>query len=453
MRTGPVAAWLLEQECRALLARLGLVRPFALHETMLPAASLHPAAQVAIENFLLAGRRELRGRIWDYLGWLRNGGRNAQPAELQRRFTAVRWRFNDLLSQFDLFQQAITQRSESGIGVWLSGLDVAAADALAVSGQPFEPPSIICYLERGPGAAIRRARTRLPGGDRSPVALVRIPRERIVGHGIASSLVHEVGHQAAALLGLVESLTLELNRVGPRSAPRRVAWAFWTRWISEVVADLWSVGKLGISSTLGLVGVVSLPRVFVFRLNVDDPHPFPWIRVQLSCAIGNALYPHRQWAELASLWSELYPLPPLDDQRRRLIADLTATMPHFVNVLVNHRPPALGGRSLRSVLPLSTRTPDRLATHYRSWAARPELIRDVAPTLAFAVLGQARIAGALAPEDESRIIGDLLTNWALRSTLDIAQLAATARPGQPSPITAGVPIRMPAALTQPTIRK
>jgi len=34
------------------------------------------------------------------------------------------------------------------------------------------------------------------GGGENPVAIVRVPRERMVGNGIASSLVHEVGHQA-----------------------------------------------------------------------------------------------------------------------------------------------------------------------------------------------------------------------------------------------------------------
>jgi len=39
---------------------------------------------------------------------------------------------------------------------------------------------------RVPGAAIRRARTRLPGGQPSPVGILRIPRERMIGHGVAS---------------------------------------------------------------------------------------------------------------------------------------------------------------------------------------------------------------------------------------------------------------------------
>ena len=163
-------------------------------------------------------------------------------------------------------------------------------------GGYYEVPPVICYLDRGIGAAIRRARTRLPGGGANPVAIIRIPRERMVGNGIASSLIHEVGHQAAALLDLVNSLRPVLQGLQRGRASERQAWQLWERWISEIVADFWSVARLGVSSTMGLKGVVSLPRPFVFRLNVDDPHPVPWIRVKLSCAMGDALYPHPQWA-------------------------------------------------------------------------------------------------------------------------------------------------------------
>ena len=122
-----------------------------------------------------------------FLHWLRGPGRLAPPAEQQRRFTVIRLQFNDVLSQFDLFTEVITQRSEHETGVWLSGLDVAAWDALSLPGGYFEPPPVICYLARGPGAAIRRARTRLPGGGRNPVAIIRVPRERMVGHGSGST--------------------------------------------------------------------------------------------------------------------------------------------------------------------------------------------------------------------------------------------------------------------------
>ncbi|HEX6625340.1 MAG TPA: hypothetical protein VF064_16620, partial [Pyrinomonadaceae bacterium] len=242
----PLPVWLLEQEARALLSRLARVKPFALLEPALPAATIPPNAQTAIETFLASGRHELRARVRGFIAWLRSPpGFGASPAEAQRRFTLLRLRFNDVLSQFDLFADVLTQRSEHETGVWLAGLDVVAAEALRVPGGYFDLPPVICYLDRGPGAAIRRARTRLPGGAENPVAIVRVPRERMVGSGIASSLVHEVGHQGAALLELVESLRPALQAKQRGGTDGHLAWRFWERWISEIVADFWSVARIG----------------------------------------------------------------------------------------------------------------------------------------------------------------------------------------------------------------
>ena len=418
----PSPHWLLDQEARALLTRLARVKPFALLEPMLPAAAISPVAQTAIDNFLATNRRELRSRITRFKHWLRSPyGLRAAPEEAQRHFTLVRLVFNDVLSQFDLFADVLTQRSEHETGVWLSGLDVAAAEALRLPGY-YESPPVVCYLDRGPGAAIRRARTRLPGKKENPVAVVRVPRERMVGSGVASSLIHEVGHQAAALLGLVESLRPVLQGLAKSGG----AWAFWDRWISEIVADFWSVARVGIASTLGLMAVVSLPRAFVFRINEDDPHPTPWIRVKLSCAIGKALYPHPQWDRLASLWESYYPTAGLDQQTRAVFAMLNDAIPSFVTLLTQHRPKLLRGASLREVMAVEERQPAQLLAHFRAWRNSPRRMRTAPPSLTFAVLGQARAEGLLSPELESRMLAYLLTYWALRSTLDIS--ASYARP-------------------------
>jgi hypothetical protein len=37
----------------------------------------------------------------------------------------------------------------------------------------------------------------------------------------------------------------------------------------------------------------------------------PWIRVLLSCAIGDRLYPDPQWKRLAATWRAMYPLAGL----------------------------------------------------------------------------------------------------------------------------------------------
>ena len=55
------------------------------------------------------------------------------------------------------------------------------------------------------------------------------------------------------------------------------------------------------SAGTGLMAVVSLPRPFVFRLDMEDPHPFPWIRVKLSIAMGHAPESVRAAADLDCL--------------------------------------------------------------------------------------------------------------------------------------------------------
>ncbi|MGH8550481.1 MAG: hypothetical protein ACRERU_18140 [Methylococcales bacterium] len=411
--------WMLMQEARALLARLGQVKPFALTESTVPAANFSLSAQTAIERYLSAGRHALRLRVLAYLRWLQGlDDRNTQPAEAQRRLSLLRLGFNATLSQFDIFADALTQRSESETGVWLAGLDVVAADALQLENYYASPP-VICYLDRGAGAAIRRARTRLPGGGANPVAVIRVPRERMVGSGVASSLIHEVGHQAAALLDLVNSLRNVLQQ--QEREDKDSVWLYWERWISEIIADFWSVARVGVASTLGLMSVVSLPRAFVFRINLDDPHPFPWIRVILSCAIGQALYPHPQWRRLARLWELFYPKTGLDTARYTLLNRLEASIPEFVELLIHHEPRSLRGLSLIEVMETETRSPDRLTDLYENWRRTPSAMYRTAPTLGFAVIGQARADGRMSPELESAILAKLLTHWAVRSTLNEAE--------------------------------
>jgi hypothetical protein len=394
-------------EARALLTRVSRVRPLLAQESM-PAAATHPRAQRAIEAALHRDQLHVMARLRQLLGWLTSPAATyATGAELQDRLTRVRMQFNDALSNYDLFADAITQRSEHDTGLWLAGLDVAAEDVLSLPAY-YEAPPVLCYLDRGPGAAIRRARTRLPGGGSNPVALIQIPRERMIGAGVAASLAHETGHQAAALLRLVESLRAELRAAGGDDA-----WRLWDRWISEIAADLWAVAKLGPTATMGLVGVLSLPTYFVFRISTDDPHPPPWLRVKLSVALGGALYPDPQWAELGALWDELYPLDRAPVAEQPPLRALASAIPRLRDRLLGHRSAALSPFRLGEAISIADRTPARL----RSAIGRRGWLQDLPgapPSRALATVGQARWSRAITPEDERRVVSGLLTTWAIR---------------------------------------
>ena len=204
--------------------------------------------------------------------------------------------------------------------------------------------------------------------------------------------------------------------------PAQLAWKLWERWISEIVADFWSVARVGIAATLGLMAVVSLPRAFVFRMNVNDPHPMPWIRVKLSAAIGEALYPHPQWRRLSEAWERFYPRHGMTPQTDAVLDALQDSMPAFAALLINHRPRSLRGRSLMEVMETGQRQPARLSALHRHWHANPPDMYRAPPSLVFAVIGQARSDGTISPEDESKLLGKLLTFWALRATVNMSEM-------------------------------
>ena len=425
----------LEWEARSLLTRLGQHPPLSVTLPAVAAAAPSKAALVAIDRHLAGQRRTLRSKVHQFLRWLDlPSGRLARDSQKQSRFSLLRLEFNSTLDQLDIFADALTQRSEHGLGIWLAGLDALAEETLEVLRGLSDPPPLLVYVDRGHGAAVRRARTRLPGGACNPVTVIRVPRERLVGSGIGSSLIHEVGHQAAALLGWVESMREAIGTRRRRGGSEQPAWELWNRWISEIVADLWSLGHVGISATLGLAAVVSLPRAFVFRIALDDPHPFPWIRVRLSCALGATLFPDPQWERLLNIWKSLYPAKLESSSRQALIASLEGTLPEFVQLLSHHRPPSLRGRSIAEILPVRSRRPVQLRELFVRWRRRPDRMSRAPASLAVAVLGQARWEGKISPEQESRSLGALLTHWALRRSVNSSHV-----PGIPvngGPLTA-----------------
>ena len=332
-------------------------------------------------------------------------------------FASCACAFRARSTELDLFADALSQRSTRDDGVLLAGLDALATDALALPDHYGSPP-VVCYLDRGIGAAIRRARTRLPGGGPNPVAIIRVPRERLIGSGIGPPWCTRSDTSWPPSWTWWRRCGRRCRSDNARAAGRRSCWRYWERCVSEIVADFWSVARLGIAATLGLIGVLSLPRAFVFRVAFDDPHPAPWLRVKLTCALGRALNPSPQWERLAALWDELYPAPAPRAQRAPLLERLEDGIPAFVDLMLAHRPRSLRGRSLAELAADDRLAPGQLAARYQQWRVEPETAPDTAPTLACATVGQARADDRIGAEEESRLMNRLLTQWALRRTLN-----------------------------------
>jgi hypothetical protein len=399
----------LAREARALLTRLARVKTVSGTLPMVPDAAPGRRALRAIDRHLTARKRYIRQAVDKYLDWLKTAAQaDVTPEQMNRQFTIVRLKFNAVLDQLDIFSDVITQRSEHDYGIWLAGLDQAARDALHTPTVQYDAPPLMCYLDRGHGAAIRRARTRLPGGHKNPVAIIRVPRERMIGGSIAASLFHEVGHQGNALLDLVDSIGNALER-NPGPQP---AWDRWIRWRSEILSDLWGLAQLGVGATQGLISVVSLPTAFVFRLNQDDPHPSPWIRVLLSTYLGDALFPDPQWQVLRKRWKSYYPLGGQSEPVQQFMQQMEGSLPQFVERVLNHRSDAWGNRRLADIFPIKQRQPNQLRALGDQLINHQLALTRLNPGHAFAVLGQLRHDGRLTPENEANHIEQLLAHWA-----------------------------------------
>ncbi|MCB9495827.1 MAG: hypothetical protein H6686_02965 [Fibrobacteria bacterium] len=403
-------------EVRGVQARVEALRPFSTTVPMAPAAAPSPRVVAAMDRHLSSRRRELRRECEAFLAWLDSAdAQRVPPASLQRRYTLLKLRFGAILEHLDIFADALVQRAQIRNGLWLSGLDRVAEDGLSVL-RAFDPPPLLCHLDRGHGAAIRRATTRLPGGHSNPVSIVRIPRERMVGGGVAGSLLHEVGHQAAALLDLVAAARRMLELRG-RSGRDGAVWKVFSGWASEMLADLWALGHLGIAATTGLIGVLSLPAPLLFRVSPDDPHPMPWLRVKIGCAFGRALLPDPRWDRMEAMWEAMVPRARAKADSGAFIARMEPHLPELSELLAGLPIPLAGGRKMSDLLPLEDSAPTSGEAAWSRWKARPEAMVEAGPCRVLAAMGLARFDGDLEPRDETRILEGLLERWALESSL------------------------------------
>ncbi|MBC7888368.1 MAG: hypothetical protein H7Z13_10810 [Ferruginibacter sp.] len=403
----------LINESQSLISRLQQLKPFSMTMPMVKGASVSAGALDAVITLLENGKLEIHRSISQFIEKVKMARQQGNSAgQLQTAFTIQKLRYNSILDQLDIFADVLSQRSEHEVGIWLSGLDVLAEDGLAVCKNYFDIPPMMVFLERGHGAAIRRARTRLPGGDENPVAVIQIPRERMVGSGIAASLIHEVGHQAAESLDLTNEIRALLSKKQTPGIKNKDAWKHYERWISEILADYWAMGHLGISATLGLMGVVTLPKYFQFRLDLDDPHPAPYVRVKLSCAFGKALYPHSQWNRIWQLWQLFYPTDDLPEEKIALLKALDEEEENFVQLVLRHKPHSLKGKQTVDILPFLKRQPAQLQRFFQQWKLDTSLIESAPPTLVFAVLGQAKFDQAINAGEENSLLTQQLRNWA-----------------------------------------
>ena len=272
----------------------------------------------------------------------------ADTPRLRGRLLTLRARYLQLETVVDFFGDALATRANPTTAALLRGLDVLAADSMALALGPLglESPPALVYLDKGLGASILRAGVRLwDQANPSPVAAIKLTRHN-ASHPTA--LFHETGHQVGHLTGWNGELAQALRRtLAPRSAELAETWESWA---SEVAADIYAFCLAGWAPLPALANVVDGRTAAVFRVIPGDPHPFPWIRVQFNAALCRSWFGPGPWDRVAQAWRGRHDLAKAPREGAELARLSMAAMPDLVEVCTRTPLRAMGGRPVTALV-------------------------------------------------------------------------------------------------------
>ncbi len=341
----------------------------------------HAAAQLLRRHDLVASAQAWAS-LESYVGASIRQSLLAACDQLLREFAIVRARFNAARSlaaldevagaivQFrdsymrvetlvDFYGDAINSRTGPELGAKLKAFDYVAGLSMQRMLRPLgqRTPPVLTYLDKGLGASILRAGLRLwDGGTMSPVAAVKVTfhnQER------PTAIVHETGHQVAAILDWNEELTrcFETRLASEGAEVARI----WASWATEVAADAYGFANVGFAAVAALSDVVagSPPQVFAF--NPGGVHPISYLRVLLGYAMARRMYGYGLWDDLERAWRARYAIELAPVGFRQTLLALERAIPKVVELSLLTPMRAFGGQSLADRIDPMLVSPQALA--------------------------------------------------------------------------------------------
>ena len=311
----------------------------------------------------------------------------------------------------EYFGDAVRSRSTPKLAALLRGLDVLAAMSMDSVLRPLgrQTPPVLTYIDKGLGASILRAGVRLWDPESvNPVAVIKITRHNLRR---PTALIHEAGHQVAAIVGFNAELARTLE-AGLAAGGREVA-AVWASWASEIAADAFAFVHCGYGSIAGLHDVVAGEPRTVFDPRFGDPHPIPYLRVLLGVAMCRRFYGAGPWDDLGDAWQATYRLDSAPAAGRALIAASLPLLDRAVELTLRTPAASFGRKALYELVDPARVAPAELAGLARAAGAAIETSPHWLSTEALRMLALSGYRAATEPERSAEVI-DQYETWMLR---------------------------------------
>jgi hypothetical protein len=285
--------------------------------------------------------------------------------DLQRvhaRMHRFRRRYLQAETVLEFYGHAVRSRTTTRLAEVLRACDTLAYQSMVAPLAPLRitPPRVLVYLDRGLGASILRAGLRYwEGGGLSPAAAIKLTRFNLFR---PTSMLHEAGHQVAHLT----SWNTELPAALRRGVPDAAVGELWAGWATELGPDLLAFAHSGYGAVAALHDVVAGESRQVFNYPLGDPHPIAWLRVLVGVEMCVRSYGAGPWDALRQALLVSYPTTDAPAALRQLLERSVAQLPRIVEIGLQSRMRAFGGRALADVVDPQRVSPAALAALERS---------------------------------------------------------------------------------------
>jgi hypothetical protein len=374
------------------------------------------------QHFEAANRRlaAIDGHVRTQLTTLARGLRqpNVDADELLRKAALVEREVDRARRAYGLFFDVFIQRGTT-FAPALAACDAIATDCFQVVRQtapglirgPLLKP--VTYLEHSfsPATFRRGVMLRRLLGEQNPFPLVRVPYERIESPWGMGVVLHEIGHNLQADLGVWQETQQSLQRRVWQVS--RNAWLtrIWTRWHKEIFADLIAILLGGPASARSMKDFLAYPASRVLTFRPLSVHPTPYLRMFIQAEMLRRMGFASDARRIQRIWGTLYSrhvprgrVPP------QLIATATRVIPHVVDEIAYQPRRGLAQRSLVDVVPFSA-ADERAIRRGADAVARGALPEDLPARFA---VGSSRYAFERQMADAALIARTVLTGLAAR---------------------------------------
>ncbi|GMT98327.1 hypothetical protein KH5H1_24460 [Corallococcus caeni] len=319
---------------------------------------------------------------------------------------------------FDVFSQRGTRFAPA----------LAACDAIAVDcfqavrkaapgllqGPMLKP---LTYLEHGfsPATFRRGVLLRRLLGERNPFPLIRVPYERVEAPWGMGVILHEIGHNLQADLGIWQETEVALQRRVLHATGNPWLTRLWGRWHKEIFADLMACLLGGPASVHSMKDFLAYPPSRVLTFHPLSAHPTPFLRVFIQAEMLRRMGFQRQAHEVCGNWNRLYRSRlPFARIPRMLLATAPRLIPHVVDEIAFQPRRGLAQRALVDVVPFWPSDQERIERAAES-LARGHIPPGLPPRYVVSASREALERRLAPPERISRTVLNHLVRLGSRS--------------------------------------